>query len=81
MYHLAGQFDPAADAAQEALALDPNFMMAHYRLGEARLEQGRVAEAIPALEKARDSRMVPTSWRSWLAPMRAPAGARRRRPR
>lgn len=53
MHHLARRFDDEERAARAALTLDPNFMMAHYRLGEALLHQGRTADAIAALEKAR----------------------------
>ena len=53
MHHLARRFDEAERSARAALALDPNFMMAHYRLGEALIHQGRVNDAIGALETAR----------------------------
>jgi TolB-like protein/tetratricopeptide (TPR) repeat protein len=53
MHHLARRFDEEAKAARAALALDPNFLMAHYRLGEGLLHLGRTAEAVAALEKAR----------------------------
>ena len=53
MHHLARRFDEEERSARAALALEPNFMMAHYRLGEALIQQGRHGEAIAALEKAR----------------------------
>lgn len=52
MYHLSRRFDEEERSARAALTLDPNFMMAHYRLGEAMLHQGRTSDAIVALEKA-----------------------------
>jgi serine/threonine-protein kinase len=53
MHHLSRRFDKAVELAQASLALDPAFMMGHYRLGEGLLHQGRLPEAIAALEQAR----------------------------
>lgn len=53
MHHLARRFDEEVQSARAALALDPNFMMAYYRLGEGLLHQGRTNDAVAALEKAR----------------------------
>jgi tetratricopeptide (TPR) repeat protein len=41
------------ESAQAALVLDPNFMMAHYRLGESLLQLGKVGAALDAFVKAR----------------------------
>jgi Flp pilus assembly protein TadD len=53
MHHLARQFDKEIDVAREALALDPNFMMARYRLGIGYLHQDRFELAVEELEQAR----------------------------
>jgi serine/threonine-protein kinase len=53
MYHLARRFEEEVQSARAALALDPNFLMAYYRLGEGLLHLGRASEAVAALEKAR----------------------------
>lgn len=52
MHHLARQFDQEIAKAREALSLDPDFLMAHYRLGEGLLAQGKAVEAIAPFEKA-----------------------------
>lgn len=53
MHHLARRFDKAVTLAQDSLDLDSAFMVGHYRLGEGLLHQGRLPEAIAALERAR----------------------------
>lgn len=52
--HLAREFEQEREKAREVLALDPNFLMGHYRLGEAALAQERLSEAIASFEKARE---------------------------
>ena len=49
---LLGQFDLAVSQIEEALALNPNYAMAHYALGWALFEAGRPEEAIPRLDNA-----------------------------
>lgn len=53
MHHLARRFDDEVQSARAALALEPNFLMAHYRLGEGLLHLGRAKQAVAALENAR----------------------------
>jgi len=43
IYHELGQLAPAEDAFRRAAYLDPDFIMAHYHLGLARLGQGKAA--------------------------------------
>ena len=52
MHHLARQFDKEVEMARAALALEPNFMMAHYRLGEGLLFQGQAEASLPEFQKA-----------------------------
>ena len=49
---LLGQFDLATSQIEEAIALNPNWAMAHYALGWALMEAGRPLEAIPRLDSA-----------------------------
>jgi len=49
---LLGQFDLATSQIEEAIALNPNWAMAHYALGWALMEAGRPLEAIPRLDRA-----------------------------
>jgi tetratricopeptide (TPR) repeat protein len=51
----AESVDEAAKAFQEAIALDPLLMMAHYGLGTARMAKKEYAAAITAFEGARDA--------------------------
>lgn len=53
MHHLARRFDMEVQSARRALDLEPNFLMAHYRLGEGLLHQGQMSQAVDALDKAR----------------------------
>ena len=46
-------YEPAARAFQEAIALDPQLMMAHHGLGTARMAQKDYAAAVTAFEAAR----------------------------
>jgi eukaryotic-like serine/threonine-protein kinase len=50
--HLARRFDREVDAARSALQLEPNFMMARYRLGVGQLHQEQFDDGIAELEKA-----------------------------
>jgi len=43
IYHELGRLSPAEDAFRRAAYLDPDFIMAHYHLGLARLGQGKAA--------------------------------------
>lgn len=47
------QFDAAVQRFRHVLQLDPNFSMAHFRLGLAYAQQGRFAEAAAELEVSR----------------------------
>jgi cytochrome c-type biogenesis protein CcmH/NrfG len=46
-----GHFAEAERELNEALCLDPNDLDAHYNLGNALIEQDRVAEAVPHYEQ------------------------------
>lgn len=48
-------FGPAAVAFEEAIALDPTLMMAHFGLGTARMGLKEYAAAVTAFEAARDA--------------------------
>ncbi len=52
MYHLAGQFDDALREAQHVLSYEPNFAIAHSRVGEALVALGKPAEAIAPFRRA-----------------------------
>ncbi len=52
MYHLSRRYDLEIEQSQQALALTPDFMMAHWRLGAAYDALGRPTEAIPHFEEA-----------------------------
>ena len=43
---------PAIDQLQKTIVMDPNFDLAHWFLGQAYEDKGRVAEAIQEYEKA-----------------------------
>ena len=49
---VAGQDDAAIDQLQKTIAMDPNFDLAHWFLGQAYEDKGRVTEAIQEYEKA-----------------------------
>ena len=49
---LLGQFDLATSQIEEAIALNPNWAMAHYALGWALMEAGRPLDAIPRSDSA-----------------------------
>ncbi|NNE42764.1 MAG: tetratricopeptide repeat protein, partial [Gemmatimonadetes bacterium] len=61
IYARAGQPDVAEAEYRRALALAPGFGEAHYHLGALLLGEGRVAEAIPELE--RGAQAMPRSYR------------------
>ncbi|MBI4304800.1 MAG: tetratricopeptide repeat protein [Chloroflexi bacterium] len=50
----SGQWDDAVKANRALIALSPNDVEAHNRLGKALTELGRIIEAIAAFERARD---------------------------
>jgi tetratricopeptide (TPR) repeat protein len=50
----AGDLEESKQHALEALRLRPNYPQAHLNLGLALLRQGKVPDAIPQLQKARD---------------------------
>jgi TolB-like protein/thioredoxin-like negative regulator of GroEL len=54
MQHLARHFDQEIASAQAALALEPSFILAHFRLGEGYLGQGRVDDAIAEFEASKN---------------------------
>lgn len=47
--YYAGDYDAAARQFRQVLQLDPNFSMAHFRLGLAYAQQGRWADALDEL--------------------------------
>jgi tetratricopeptide (TPR) repeat protein len=47
-------WDSAADAFSRAIDIDPNFALAHYWLGRARIAGAKYVAAIAALEKCRE---------------------------
>jgi tetratricopeptide (TPR) repeat protein len=49
-YYGQRQYDQAIEAYRQALALDANFVDAHYGLGLALKEAGKGAEAVPSFE-------------------------------
>jgi len=51
-HHLARRFDLEVETARAALALEPDFMIARYRLAEGLLHQGQMDAAIAEFEKA-----------------------------
>ena len=51
-HHLAKRFDDEVETARAALALEPDFMIARYRLAEGLLHQGQMDAALPEFEKA-----------------------------
>jgi tetratricopeptide (TPR) repeat protein len=51
-HHLARRFDQEVETARAALALEPNFMIARYRLAERLLHQGHMEAAVAEFEKA-----------------------------
>jgi serine/threonine-protein kinase len=59
MDHLSRDFEGAVAEAHKALELEPDFPIAHHRLGLALAELGRYEEAIRALEAAARSRRTP----------------------
>src|SRR4030043_830348 len=50
--YFARDYDRAIEIFKETLELDPNYALAHERLGQTYLEKGMFAEAIAELEKA-----------------------------
>lgn len=52
MHHLARAFDREVELADAALAIEPNFIVAHYRKGTGLLHQQQMPQAIAALETA-----------------------------
>jgi len=72
----AGRTAGAIDAYRKALALDPNYVQAHWRLSDAYLQLGRFDEAMSELETAVTlSRRSPSSL-AWLAMASARSGRR-----
>ena len=57
---VAGQDDAAIDQLQKTIAMDPNFDLAHWFLGQAYEDKGRLAEAIQEYEKAMQLNSDPT---------------------
>lgn len=51
----AGRWEEAGTAFHDAVVADPGMPLAHYGLGQARLEQKRYAEAAQAFEASRDA--------------------------
>jgi len=48
----AGRFEDSAEYCRKALAMDPNYALAHNNLGVALYRMGRVEEAVLSLQKA-----------------------------
>jgi len=52
IHHLARRFDQEVEVARSALLLDPNFMMARYRLAEGLLHLGQFDAAVREMDAA-----------------------------
>jgi TolB-like protein/predicted Ser/Thr protein kinase len=76
MHHFARRFDIEVEAAQEALTLEPRFMIARFRLGAGYLHLGRTKEAIEQIEAANALSSSPDLL-AMLAHARGLAGQRR----
>ena len=57
----AGRYDQSIEQARKALEVDPNFWWSYQVLGQAYERKKQYAEAIAALEKARQADINPTS--------------------
>ncbi|HWP99764.1 MAG TPA: tetratricopeptide repeat protein, partial [Vicinamibacterales bacterium] len=75
MLYYARRYDDAAEAVEQALALDARYARAHYVLGRIREAQGRIDEAIASTERAVSlTPGLPTGWMLQLARHHALAG-------
>jgi TolB-like protein/Tfp pilus assembly protein PilF len=76
-HHLARRFDQEVETARAALALEPDFMMARYRLAEGLLHKGRMEAAVAEFEKALSLSAGSPDLLAQLAYARGRAGQRR----
>jgi eukaryotic-like serine/threonine-protein kinase len=72
----AGRPAEAVEKCRRALALDPSYVQAHWRLGDAYLSLGRFDEAIKEVETAATLTQRSPSSLTWLAIAYAQAGRR-----